>query len=332
MKALKNLFGLCFLISISLVIAGCSSGESAAKKNTKTDFPKKSIELIIGYSAGGGTDVVARHVIEAVNKHMPNGQSIVAVNKPGGSGTIALAEVMKAKPDGYTLGSVTTGNLAIQPNYGKTPYESDGFIPIAQFNSAQNLLVVQADAPWKTYDEWLEYVKKNPGKFSYATAGAGNTQHLAMEALNIKEKIKTKHVPFDGAAPGITALLGGHVDGAVILTQEAKQHTESGALRVLANMGTTELSDYKDAAFLKDQGYVGLDTWSGVVAPKNTPKEVIEILQEAFKKGLEEPELKEKFKKIGLEPAYAGSEEFAKNIKESNKVTNDVAEQIGLTK
>ncbi|PZE21410.1 Bug family tripartite tricarboxylate transporter substrate binding protein [Paenibacillus xerothermodurans] len=303
----------------------------ATTEAKKTDFPKKDVEFVVGFSAGGGTDVVARIVANAANKYMPNGKTIVVSNKPGGSGTIALADIMQVK-DGYKIGSVTTGNLAIQPNYGKTPFKADGFIPIAQFNSAQNLLVVKADAPWQTYDEWLDYVKKNPDKFTYGTAGAGNTQHLTMEAINIMENIKTKHVPFDGAAPAMTALLGGHVQGAVVLTQEAKPHVDAGAFRVLANAGTSKYEPYNSAKFLKDKGFVGLDTWSGVVVSKDTPKEAVDVLREAFKKAMADPDVKTEFNKIGLEPAYADSEEFAKIIAETSKTTGDVAKKIGLVK
>jgi tripartite-type tricarboxylate transporter receptor subunit TctC len=311
-----------------------SGGAQPAPANNevkKSDYPKKDIEFVVGFAAGGGTDVVARIVANVANKYMPNGKTIVISNKAGGSGTIALAEIMQAN-DGYKLGSVTTGNLAIQPNYGKTPFKSDGFIPIAQFNSAQNLLVVKSDAPWKTYDEWLDYVKSNPGKFTYGTAGAGNTQHLAMEAINIMEKIQTKHVPFDGAAPAITALLGGHVQGAVVLTQEAKPQVDAGELRVLANAGTSKFDSFKDAKFLKDKGFVGLDTWSGIVVAKDTPKDVAETLKEVFKKAMADPSIKTEFNKIGLEPAYADSEQFAKIIADTSKLTGDVAKQIGLVK
>lgn len=343
MRTGKSLLFTLLTGALAFGTVGCSNAaetkptgaEQSAKTQNKekpSDYPKKDIELVVGFAAGGGTDVVARIVANAANKYMPNGKTIVVSNKTGGSGTIALADILQSNADGYKLGSVTTGNLAIQPNYGKTPFKINDFIPVAQFNSAQNLLVVKADAPWKTYDEWLDWVKKNPGKFTYGTPGAGNTQHLAMEGINILESIQTKHVPFDGAATAITSLLGGHVQGAVILTQEAKPHVDSGALRVLANAGTSKYAAFKDAAFLKDKGFVGLDTWSGVVVHKDTPKEIVDTLREVFKKAMDDPSTKEEFKRIGLDPAYADSEEFAKIIAQTNKTTGDVAKSIGLIK
>ncbi|PZE21408.1 tripartite tricarboxylate transporter substrate binding protein [Paenibacillus xerothermodurans] len=328
-----------FTVILALGTLGCSADKWVARseyqagaERGESDYPNKDVELVVGYTAGGGTDVVARIVVEAANKYMPRGKRIVVTTKPGSSGTIALADVMQAQPDGYKLGSVTTGNLAIQPNYGQTPFQSNSFIPLAQFNSAQNLLAVRADAPWQTYDEWLAWVKKHPGHFTYGSSGAGNSQHLAMEAVNILEGIQTKHVPFDGAALSITALLGGHVDGIVLLSQEAKNYVDSGRIRVLANAGTSEIPAFQHAVFLRDKGFIGLDTWSGVVAPKDTPPDIVNTLRDVFRQALLDPATTAAFSEIGIEPAYQDSERFAKTIAQTNHLTRDVAKVIGLVK
>lgn len=318
---------------LSVGAVGCSNApetQQPAAEVKKSDYPQKDIELVVAYAAGGGTDSIARFVAHAASKHLPNGKNIVVSNKPGASGTIALTDIMQAKPDGYKLGSVTTGNLAIAPNYGKTPFKSDSFIPIAQFSSVPNVLVVQSDAPWKTYDEWLDDVKKNPGKFSYGTGGTGGTQHLAMEGLNELEGVQTKHVPFEGAAPALTALLGGHVQGAIVNTNEAKPHIDAGKMRVIANLGTSKIEAYKDAMFLKDKGFVGLDSWSGIVVPKDTSKDVVDTLRDVFGKAMKEDSIKKEFNKLGVEPVYADSEAFAKVIADSNKLTGDLAKKLGM--
>jgi tripartite-type tricarboxylate transporter receptor subunit TctC len=346
----KFLFLMLILLpAISLVVAGCSQTQTqtqpqseqkqgaqapAAKEEAKkkVDYPTKPIELVVPSTAGGGTDVVARAVANGAKKYLPNGQSIVIVNKPGAGATLGIAEVFTAKPDGYKIGAVSTGPLSIQPNYGQTPYKHDSFIPIAQWTSSQNVLVVKADAPWKTYAEWLDYVKKNPGSFNYGTGGAGNTQHLAMEALNILEQIQTKHVPFEGGGPALTALLGGHIQGAIVSVQESKPHTDSGKLKVIANLGTSKTDTYKDAAFLKDKGFAGFDVWTGLVVPKDTPKEIVDILSDAFKKAMADQEVKDQIVKFGIDPAYADSEGFKKIINETAVSTNEVAKKIGLSK
>lgn len=310
----------------------CSQAPKPVNEMVKPVYPLKNIEMVVGYTAGGGTDVVARIVAKTAEKYMPNGKTIRVTNKPGDSGTNALVDIMQANPDGYKLGSVSAGSLAIQPNYGKTPFASDSFIPIAQFNSAPNILVVRADAPWKSYDEWLAWVKQHPGQFTYGSSGAGNTQHLAMEAVNILESIQTKHVPYDGAALSIKALLDGYVQGVIVLSQEAKPHVDAGSLRVLANLGTSPTKAYPDAVFLRQRGFIGLDTWSGVVVAKGTPQEIVDTLRDVFRKAMNDPLLKEEFNNIGLEPAYADSKEFAEIIARTSKLTRDVAKVIGLVK
>ncbi|PZE19678.1 Bug family tripartite tricarboxylate transporter substrate binding protein [Paenibacillus xerothermodurans] len=338
----RTLFSLAWTVALTgSMLAGCgkasepaaTSGQAAASSvKPAADFPKKPIELIVPYATGGGTDVTARTLANAVSKYLPNQQTVVTVNKPGASGVIGLGEVFQAKPDGYKISMATIGNLAIQPNYGKTPYSYDSFEPILIANSVPHILAVQADAPWKTVDEWLDYVQKNPNAFSYSTPGQGNTQHLNMEGVALKDGLKLKHVPFDGAAPAITALLGGHVHGAVVQVHEAKPQVDAGALRILANIGTSKAEAIKDVPLLHERGYIGYNAWTGIVAPKGTPPEAVAILHDAFKKALEDPETVNEFKKIGIEPAYSGPDEFKKIAEETYKSTRDVATKVGLIK
>ncbi|WP_062234614.1 Bug family tripartite tricarboxylate transporter substrate binding protein [Fictibacillus sp. FJAT-27399] len=333
MKASKKILTVIIaLILISSMSVGCSQSKTSnASETNNTGYPKKPIEMTVGFAAGGQADIVTRIVAEAASKYLPNKESIVVSNKTGASGSIQLAEVFQQKPDGYKLGSVTTGNLIIQPNMGNTPYKSNDFAPISLLNSAPNLLVVKSDAPWKTFDEWLDYVKKNPSKFTYGTAGTGDTKHVAMETLNVTYEVKTKHVGFDGSAESITALLGGHIMGAIVGVQEAKPHTDAGKMRVLANLGSSKTDVYKDAPFLKEKGYPGFDTWTGILAPKNTPKDIVQALDKAFEKALQQPEVLAQFKKIGTEPTYAGPEEFKKIIKASTKTSAEIMKKSGLS-
>lgn len=334
-KRLLFLFSL--LVSAFLIIASAGCTNTSESKQTASDvkkpgYPNKEIELVVAYAAGGGTDAIARLVANAAAKYMPNEKTIVVSNKVGGSGTLALSELMQASPDGYKIGSVTTTNLAIQPHYGNTPFESDSFTPIVQFSAIPNVLVVKKDSQWKTYDDWVNWVKKNPGQFSYGTAALGGTQHLAMEGINLLEGIQTKHVPFDGAAPALTALLGNHVQGAIVNANEAKPHVDSDAMRVLANAGTKKLNSDQNTVFLKDKGFIGMDSWSGIVVPKETPQEIVDTLQEVFEKAMNDPSVKEEFKKMGIEPAYANQEEFVKTIHETNEIAGELLKKAGLVK
>lgn len=326
MKIMKKL-SLIILIVFSLVIAGCSQS-TVGKESENNNFPEKPIELIVPYDPGGGTDMAARALVSKVSDYLPNNQPVVVVNKPGGAGTVGITEIVKSKADGYTLAMTSTGATSIQPIYGKTIYTHDSFQPIMRVLSNPQVLMVRPDAPWKTYDEWLKYMKKNPGKFTYGTAGTGHTAHIAMESLMKEEGIVAKHVPFNGAGPALTALLGGYVQGIMVQAQNPRSQFESGELRPLINLGTNKEEGYDGAPWLKEE--IAIDVYHGLIAPKDTPQEVITILHDAFKKALEDPTVIEQISKGGANPAYAGPTDFGEEIMKSYKQNESIAKDIGL--
>lgn len=321
-----------YLVLVAMIIlSACSkSTGNAAVNKTNVDFPTKPIEIIVPYDAGGGTDMAARALASKVSEYLPNKQAVVVVNKPGGGGTVGNTQVLHAKPDGYTLLMTSTGALSIQPNYGKATYSHDSFAPIMRVLSNPQAIIVKADAPWKTYDEWLAYMKKNPGEFTYGTAGTGLTGHIAMEALSMDEKIKARHVPFDGAGPALTALLGGHVQGVVVQAQNPRALVESGEVRPLINIGSNKEEGFDGFPWVSEKA--SLDVYHGLLAPKDTPKEVLDILHDAFKKALEDPAVIDQINKGGAHPAYAGPEDFQKEITESYEKSRDVLQKVGLIK
>jgi tripartite-type tricarboxylate transporter receptor subunit TctC len=255
------------------------------------------------------------------------------VNKEGASGTIGLSEVMRAKPDGYTLGITTTTATSIQPHFEETPFEHDSFQAVIRTSAVPQVLVVKEDAIWKTFEEWLEYVKRNPGKFTYSIPVKAGSQFMAMEALAKETGIEVKAVPFDGAAPATTALLGGHVDGMLVQSVDARAQVESGTVRELVNVGSNKVGANEDTPLLTEKGIdVVFDIYSGILAPKGIPQDVRDTLHEAFKKALEEPEVIEQFAKMGIEPTYAGPEDFQKEITNSFEVHGEIMKDLGLIK
>lgn len=326
------------LLAVSMaLVAGAAGlvacGKQPASKEEKVDFPKKTIQMTVPFATGGTTDIAARALAGVVSKYLPNGQSVVVVNKPGSGGAIGMTEIFKAAPDGYTIGMATVGPMTIVPHYGKVAYSIDGFKAVMRVVATPNILVVKKDAPWNTFEEWFDYVKKNPDKFTYGTSGAGLTQHITMESFNVATGVKTKHVPFEGGAPALTALLGGHVQGALVQSTEAKPHIDSGAMKALVNTGATKIEAFKDVPTLKDKGIdVAADVWNGIVVPKDVPDSVVKILHDAFKKALEDPAVVEQFKKIGIDPAYAGPQEFQKIIENDFKKNGEVLKASGLIK
>lgn len=322
----------------ALIIAGCSqsNGEESEQEDVTddqgteevtSDYPNKPIELIVNYPPGGGTDLVARTLANHVHKYLPNEQSVTVVNVPGGSGVVGATEVMNAEPDGYQIGMIPTSAITIQPHYGETAYDYQSFEPIIKVATARQLLLVQKDAPWQNFEEWLDYVKENPGEFNYGTAGVGGIQHIAMEMLNEAAGIETKNVPFDGIGPAKTELIGGHVDGVVAPLNSQDEDEMRGLFSFSSEKGQAT----PDVPLLKDEGIdVELDVVHGLYAPLGTPEDIRQILHDAFKQTLEDPEFIEEFKKTQLDITYGSSDELRQELETQYENIGDTMKKVGL--
>lgn len=325
-------FGL--LAFVLLFVVGCAA-ESGGSANGEEDnnFPEKEIDIIVPYAPGGTTDTSARALSSVISEYIPNGVNVNVVNKEGGGGTIGTTEVFNAKPNGYTIGMTTSGPMTIKPHTDNTAYSPETLKPIMQVVATPNVLVVQDDAPWKDYEEWLEYVESNPGEFSYSTTGAGLTQHISMEGFSKEAGVELKHVPYDGGAPALSALLGGHVQGAVVQTTEALPHIESGKLRALVNTGSFKPEGLEDVPLLTDKGVdVASDVWTGLVAPQDTPDEVVNILHDSFKQALKDEEVVKTFENLGVSTSYKGPEEFAEKMQKDYQTNKEVLKAAGMIK
>lgn len=339
---MKSTFMKIFVLACALfLVSACSNqgtnsastdkeGDSTVKQE-KVDFPTRDIEIIVPYAAGGTTDSASRALASVVGDYIPNGVRVNVVNKPGGGGVIGTMDVFNAKNDGYKIGMTTIGPMTIKPHTDNTAYNPDTFKPIMKVVATPNVLIVQADSPWETYEEWYEYASNNPGEFSFATTGAGLTQHITMEAFTAQTGVELTHVPYDGGAPSVAALLGGHVKGAVVQTVEALPHVQSGSVRALVNTGSYKAEGFEDVPLLTEKGVdVASDVWTGLIAPKDTPDEIVAILHDAFKQALEDEKVIEIFKKLGVPTSYEGPEEFAEIIKRDYEINGEVLKKAGL--
>lgn len=279
-----------------------------------TDYPNKPIELVVPVAPGGGTDIVARAFAESAKKYLPQ-QPIVVTNKPGTSGAIGMADVMNAKPDGYKLGLIIV-ELTILPNLGTIKYSAADFRPIARLNVDPAAITVRADAPWKTVEEFLADARKAPQPLNVGNAGMGSIWHMAAAALADKTNIKVNHVPFLGASPAVVALLGGHVDVITVSPGEVAQHVAAGKLRTLAVMADQRWGGvFEKVPTLKERNIdLSVAVWRGLAAPKDTPKEVIDILTEIAKKTAEDSSFKETLAKANLGWSYADAAGFQASI------------------
>lgn len=268
----------------------------------QSTFPSKPIELLVPYQPGGGTDGLARAFADASRKHID--QSIVIVNRPGAGGAIGWQEVINARPDGYKL-AVLTVELLTLPHLGLAKFKYDDFQPIAQLNADPAAVTVKSDAPWNTIEEFLADAKKKPDQMRIGNSGNGSIWHLAAAALEDKTGTKFNHIPFQGAAPAVLALLGGHIEAVTVSPAEVTTHVQAGKLKTLMVMADKRVKGFEKVPTAKEKGIdLAIGTWRGLGAPKNTPPEVMARLREITAKTAAEPLMHEVMDKQNLGYVY----------------------------
>ena len=292
-------------------------------------YPEKPVQLLIPYGGGGSTDVCARMLANLAKDDFP--KSIVVVNKPGGGGVLMHELLAQAKPDGYTLGIVSTGVMTRTPFLRKVRYNPEkDFTPILLFALWQYGLVVQKDAPWQTLDEFLDYAKANPGKVTYSTAGTGSAQYLAMEYLAQQKGIKWTHIPYKGGINAVTALLGGHVT-ACAQAIEWKPYVESGELRLLAVLGAERIPAFPEVKTLRELGYdYAVISGPGLAGPAGMPPEVAEYVSKAFTKASKDKEFLDLLNKLEMLSYHLDGPKFAEYIKNEVPKKKKLVESLGL--
>ncbi|PRY99558.1 tripartite-type tricarboxylate transporter receptor subunit TctC [Jezberella montanilacus] len=281
---------------------------------TFATYPERAIKLIVPFAAGGGTDLVARVIGGAMTNELH--QTVIIENKPGGSTIIGTDALAKSAPDGYTLVMATFAH-AVNPSLKtKLPYNQDkDFAPVCLIGISPNVLVVSAASPYQSVKELLEAVKANPGKFSYASQGSGTSAHLAGELFASLTGAKLLHVPYKGAAPALTDLMGRQVDIMFATASAVGNLIEAGKLRALA-VTTTDRSTSPVLAkvpTIAESGVPGYSagSWYGVFAPAGTPKEIIAQLNAAITKGALSSSFKNQVESEGLVIKTGTPEDFA---------------------
>ena len=278
-------------------------------------WPMKPIRLVVPFAAGGSTDVTARLIAQALSDRL--GQQVFVNNRPGAGGNIGADAVAKAEPDGYTLLMTTSTTHATNPSLYKTlPFDvRKDFAPIALTAFIPNLLVVHPSVPAKSVPELIAYVKDNPDKLSYGSAGSGSSQHLSAELFKALAGVKMVHVAYRGGAPAMTDLLSGQIQVQFSPLVEAVQHVEA---RKLVALGVTTA---KRSALLPDVPTIGemlpgyeVALWNGVLAPAGTPPPIIEKVNRALLEALRSEEMKAKLAQQGSEPVGNTPDEFARFI------------------
>jgi tripartite-type tricarboxylate transporter receptor subunit TctC len=282
------------------------------------NYPSKPIRLVVPFAPGGSSSIVARLLAEGMQRGL--GQQIVIENKPGGGGNIAMQEVARADPDGYTLIIGHIGSFAVNPYiYDKLPYDVDrDFAAVSLLAKVPAIFVVYHEVPAKDLREFVALAKKHPGQLNYGSAGNGSAGHLAMEYLKQTTGIELQHVPYKGTGPNVTDLIAGRTQASSAGTPPLMPHVKSGKLRVIAVGNAKRLASLPDVPTVAEQGYPGFETsqWYGLNAPAKTPEAIIRRLSEEAAKAMKTPLVAERFAVDDAEPIGSTPAEYAAFIKQ----------------
>lgn len=313
-----------WLIALALTLA-LSTGIGTTHA---ADYPAREVTIIVPPSAGGGTDLIFRALAKATEPFL--GKPIVVVNRPGAGGAIGTAEIARAKPDGYTLGAVLQ-QVHLPFTRPEVGYRWTDFSYIMMVNADPMAFTVKSDSPWKTLKDLVEAARKAPGKITVGNCGMGCISHLAAGLLEQAGGIKLQHVPFEGHAPGRTALLGGHLNVMIMTPPEAADYVRSGQLRVLAVASEKRDPILPDAPTTAEAGYPLIaQGWRSIGGPKGIPADVQAKIHDAFKKGLETPAFQEFMKSSGFPILYMGSAELKAYVQRERNDFKSTLERLGL--
>ena len=279
-------------------------------------YPTRSIKLIVPFSAGGSTDIIARLAAEQMRKEL--GQAVVVENVGGAAGALGTLQAMNATPDGYTLLIATVSTMIVYPAaHPKPQYSLDNFMPITNIASMPNVVTVTPSFPAKDLKEFIAVLKANPDKYSYATSGIGSINHMLGESFQAYSGTKLVHVPYKGSGPAMQDVMGGQVNILFDQFPSSKGHIDSGKLKAIAAISPQKIPGYPNLMTMEDAGLKGFtdEAWYGLLAPAKTPASVVARLTEAMKKVAASPEFREKVEKVGARPVGSSPTEFAAQVR-----------------
>jgi len=295
-------------------------------------FPNRPITMVAPFPPGGVADLTARPVAAAMEKVLRS--PVVVVNKTGAAGAVGMSYVANSKPDGYTV-LMSLSSISIIPEADKLfdrkpAYTMDQLLPIALISADPTIFVVHAGRPWKSVKEFVEDAKKRPGEISFSSSGVYGTLHMATEMLSHAAGIKLKHVPYGGAGPALTAILGGHVDMLASGPAVVIPHIKSGKLRPLAGWGAKRVASLPDLPTFKELGYdIEFYIWAGVFAPNGTPQPVLKKLRDTLRQAVNDPDFKAAMDKLQTPVAYLDAPEFQKFWDKDAKMLADAIRRVG---
>ena len=294
-------------------------------------YPSKPVKIIVAFSPGSATDILARVVAEQFTKSM--GQPFIVENKPGAGGSVGTAGAKDAPPDGYTLVAAGSGPFAINPGiYAKLPYD-----PLKDFELIGNIvmtpqaIVVGAQTPYKSVKDLVAAAKAKPGEIAYASLGNGSTSHLTMEAFQLATGVKMNHIPFKGSSDAQTQIMGGSVPLMSDTVPGVLAQVKAGKLRAIGVAIPKRSQFLPDVPTIAEQGYPGFESvgWIGLAAPAKTPQPILDKLNAEIRKMLQDPAVKERFAQLAFDPVGDSREQFTAFVKSEIAKWTKVARDSG---
>jgi tripartite-type tricarboxylate transporter receptor subunit TctC len=314
-----------------VIQSGIAMALGAAGISAHAAWPERQIRIILGFAAGGGSDILLRAITPALAEAL--GQPLVVDNRAGAAGNIAMQAVAQAAPDGYTLLMGSPGlatNSSLYASLGFDPLKD--FAPVSLVGSVQNVLIVRPSLQVNTVAELVAYARANPGRLNYASPGTGTSLHLAGELFKVSTGVRMEHVPYKGGAQALTDVMGGQVDLMFNVLPSALPQIKAGGVKALAVTGAQRAPSLPDRPTMIEAGVAGYTavTWNGIVAPAGTPREVIARLNEAIVKVLRTPEMAQKFAAIGQDVLVSTPEEFTVFLREETTKWRRTIESAGI--
>jgi tripartite-type tricarboxylate transporter receptor subunit TctC len=318
---------------LALAAAGVAllAASPVRAQDPATDYPTKSVKIIVTVPAGGGVDSVTRIFAEGL--HQKLGQPFVIENRGGAGGNVGAEAAYTSPPDGYTLVASQPAPLTTNVSlYKHLNFDPSKFEPVAVMTKIPNVLLVRQDFPAKTAQEFMTYVKANPGKVNFASQGIGTTSHLTAELFMTLTGTKMVHVPYRGTGPALNDLIAGHVDLIFMELSAAMKLNEAGKARILAVATDKRLDVLKDIPTMIEVGVPDFisDTWNAISAPPKTPQPIIAKLNKAMNDVINEPATKKHFAQLNLTPVGGSPEDMRKLVKEETKRWGDVIKKAGI--
>jgi tripartite-type tricarboxylate transporter receptor subunit TctC len=312
-------------LAVLLLSVACAAGASAQT------YPTRVVRIIVGQSAGGSTDLVARPIAKLLGESL--GQPVIVDNRPGSGSLIGADAVAKSAPDGYTLLMVAASFTISPAMYKQLPFDPiQDFAPVTQVSAFPNILVVPASSPIRSVAEFIAYVKARPGQLNYGSSGIGTGTHLSTEMLKYMAGLDMVNVPYKGGAPSVAALLGGQVQVVLATISTSLPHVKTGQLRALAVTTGKRWPSVPDIPTLAESGVPGYDyaSWVGMLAPAKTPVAVVQRLWKETDRAARSPEMKKILAQEAAEPVGNSPDEFAAIIRREIGTWKKVVQAAGI--